>query len=572
VSIDFVSPSMRAAGSDLAIAISPLGLVELSDEEFEVHGPRLNRYAQGWAFYLGHHWAYRREAGEPQITFNYVRALSDWMTNFMFSKGVTFQTPKKYQHTVPALLERIWNRDNNKQQILWEIGNQGSVQGDAFIKVSYDPAFTDSLGVYHRGKVRILPINASFCFPEWHPHDRDRLTRFKLKYRFWGTAPEGTRQVFTYVEIITDDVIEEYVNDELISQRPNQLGFIPVVHIANRIASASPWGLSDIMDVIPLNRDYNEKATDISDIINYHTAPVTIITGAKASNLEMGANKIWALTQKDASVQNLTGGAEGLPPALEFLNMLKLGMHEMSGVPESALGMAQPISNTSGVALNIQFMPAMLVYDQKRTQYEVGFQRVCEFALKTLFLAEPETLIYDPETDGILEEPEQPLVLDPLDHELYDVKVAWPPPLPVDQMILLSELQVKEQMGLESKIGMLRELGTEFPDEKFAELFQERLEDTKQSAAMQIINAQVSAFIMKMTGLVPEGFIEQDDKPGPEDPGKPANAMDNAPLPALPSMDSITGLTTGNVMNDITTYAYGTKLPQRRNINNTNDD
>jgi hypothetical protein len=46
MSIDFTSPSMRAAGSDLTIAISPLGLVELSDEEFEVHGPRLNRYAQ----------------------------------------------------------------------------------------------------------------------------------------------------------------------------------------------------------------------------------------------------------------------------------------------------------------------------------------------------------------------------------------------------------------------------------------------------------------------------------------------------------------------------------------------
>jgi hypothetical protein len=46
---------MRAAGSDLAMQISPLGLVELADEEFEVHGPRLNRYAQNWAFYLGHH-------------------------------------------------------------------------------------------------------------------------------------------------------------------------------------------------------------------------------------------------------------------------------------------------------------------------------------------------------------------------------------------------------------------------------------------------------------------------------------------------------------------------------------
>jgi len=47
--IDFASPSYRAASSDLTIAVSPLGLIELADEEFEVHGPRLNRYAQAWA-------------------------------------------------------------------------------------------------------------------------------------------------------------------------------------------------------------------------------------------------------------------------------------------------------------------------------------------------------------------------------------------------------------------------------------------------------------------------------------------------------------------------------------------
>jgi hypothetical protein len=39
MAISFVSPSYRAASSDLTIAISPLGLVELADEEFEVHGP-----------------------------------------------------------------------------------------------------------------------------------------------------------------------------------------------------------------------------------------------------------------------------------------------------------------------------------------------------------------------------------------------------------------------------------------------------------------------------------------------------------------------------------------------------
>jgi hypothetical protein len=49
MTVDFSPPSYRAGGSDLSISISPLGLVELSDEEFEVHGPRLNRYSHNWA-------------------------------------------------------------------------------------------------------------------------------------------------------------------------------------------------------------------------------------------------------------------------------------------------------------------------------------------------------------------------------------------------------------------------------------------------------------------------------------------------------------------------------------------
>lgn len=576
MSIDFVSPSMRAAGSDLTIAISPLGLVELADEEFEVHGPRLNRYAQAWAFYLGHHWAYRREAGEPQITFNYVRALSDWLTNFTFSKGITFRSPPKFQHTIPALLQRIWDKDNNKQQILWEMGNQGSVQGDTFVKVAYEPPFEDAVGNVQPGRVRILPINASFCFPEWHPHDRDRLIRFKLKYRFWGTAPEGTRQVYTYVEIITDDVIEEYVNDEIIDRRPNPLGFIPVVHVANRIASASPWGLSDVMDVIPLNREFNEKATDISDIVNYYTAPVTILTGAKASNLERGANKIWSITQKDAHVENLQGGSEGLPPALEYLQMIKVGMHEMIGIPENSLGMAQPISNTSGVALAIQYMPTMMVYDQKKTQYEVGIKRICKMALKTLFLFEPETLIYDPTTEGILETSDQPLMIDPRDPEVYDIECVWPPPLPVDKTIQLTELQAKEALGLESKIGMLRELGYEFPDEKMAELFDERVTDMEQEAAMQIRRAIVAAIIQRYTGLVPEGYAEEEPEEKTGADGKKVSVekkrpVDKAPLPSLPDIGDISGLKGTNTLSNITTLAFGTKLPQRRITENTNN-
>jgi hypothetical protein len=580
---------MRAAGSDLTISVSPLGLIELADEEFEVHGPRLTRYANAAAFYLGHHWAYRRPPGEPQVTANYVAALSDFLTNFTFGKGIQFAVDPEFQHITPALLDRIWSQDNNKEELLWAIGNSGSIYGDTFTKIAYEPAWTDGAGMEHPGRVRILPINPSFAFPEWHPHDKDRMIRFKLKYRFWTTSPEGTRIVCTYVEIITDDYIEEYINDQLIDRRPNPLGFIPVVHIANKPVLASPWGLSDIIDIIPLNRTYNETATDILDIINYHTAPVTIITGAKATNLEMGANKIWALQQKDARVENLSGGFEGLAPALEFLDRIKAWMHEITGVPENSLGQEQAISNTSGVALAIQYFPTMLKYHLKKVQYGTGLRKICEMALRTLFVFEPDRVFYDKETDGIWREG-LPLWLDPADPQVYNIDITWPEPLPTDTLVKLNEIQAKLALELESRKGALRELGEQFPDEKLEELFQEQLDDAKHVAAKRILMAHIDSIIMALTGIIPEGAGEpvpgnetqttETRKPDGTKTTQTRETTSGVPqqqgLPKLPSLspelNSLIGGAGGSILSDIVTQAYGTKLPQRRIIDKNDND
>lgn len=559
MAIDFHSPSFRAAQSDLTVAISPLGLVELADEEFEVHGPRLNRYANSWAWYLGHHWGYRREAGEPQLTFNFCRALSDFITNFTFGRGVNFRTPDETEGIVPARLRRVWETDNNKEALLWEIGQLGSVSGDVFIKVAYEDPWDDAAGRIHPGRVRIIPLNPAHCFPEFHPHDRSRLLRFKLKYRFWGTSLEGTRQVFTYTELLTENAIEEYVNDEIIDQRPNPLGVIPIVHVPNLPVSGSPWGLSDIHDIITLNREYNEKATDISDIINYHAAPVTVITGAKASQLEKGPKKVWGGLPKDANVFNLELGAN-LGAPMEYLHMLKTAMHEMTGVPESALGQMQPISNTSGVALAIQYQPMMQRYQLKKIQYGKAFQAVNELVLLHLALKEPEQFIWNPAVDEVLK-PGQLEVLDPSDPITYQTTVHWPPPLPIDQLVALNEIQLKLGLGLDSKRGALRELGYEFPDEKMAEIFEELLQDAIDQGALEMLKSQIATTIMMQTGMVPgmaEGETGEEEvtSAGGADVTSAGAGGPAAPMGAIPLPEQL--------YTELVTKAFGTKMAQRR--------
>jgi hypothetical protein len=455
------------------------------------------------------------------------------------------------------------------------MGQQGGVGGDCFVKVAYEEAYTSGLdgdgnpqpGVmqkYNPGKVRILPLNSAFCFPEWHPHDRNRLLRFKLKYRFWGTSAEGTRQVFTYTELLTDDAIEEYVNDELLDSRPNPLGTIPVVHIANLPASGSPWGLSDIQDIIALNREYNEKATEISDILNYHAAPVTVLIGAKASQLEKGAKKVWAIPNKDASIQNL-----GLTP-MQYLEMIKRSMHEITGVPETALGQVQPISNTSGVALAIQYQPMMNRYNLKKIQYGQGIANINKYVMLTLAVKEPESLQWDPNTDVPLREG-QLAILDPMDPITYQSTVHWPPPLPIDPLVILNEIQLKMGLGLESAKGALRALGEEFPDEKIQEIFAERMDDAKMQGALQLLSSQIASTITEITGIIPEIGGDPEQAPASEDGSTPAPGGPS-PVSAPASMTAMNPQDVQNLMTELVTQAYGTKLPGRRLPDNTDNN
>lgn len=556
----FSPPSYRASSGDLTINVSPLGLVELADEEFEVHGPRLTRYSTNWAWYLGHHWAYRREVGEPQFSVNYVKAFQDYICNFCFGSGVQFQVPPANQAIVPALLKRVWEQDNNKDKILLEMGQVGGVSGDCFMKIAYEEAWVDSIGRIHPGRCRILVLNSSHCFPEYHPHDRDRIIRFKLKYRFWSTMPDGTRGVNTYVELLTDTMIEEYINDELIDSRPNPLGIMPVLHIPNKPVSGSPWGLSNIADIIPLNREFNEKMLEISDIINYHAAPVTVIIGAKSTQLEKGPRKTWTLPA-GAEAKNLET-IDDLSGPLGYMELLKRSMHELTGVPESALGQMQPISNTSGVALHITYQPLMNHWKQIKIQYSGGLTKANEIILLTLAQKEPYAFVFDP-TESTAPEPGQLAQLDPLNPNTYETSIHWPSPLPVDVLVKLNEIMMKMQLGLESKRGALQELGEEFPDIKLNEIFNELMDDAKQQGALQLVQSAITMAVMLSTGVP-----QNEEAMAATTPSGGASVTSSSDGGAAPAPQPVVTPAVEGMVNELVTRAYGTKLAQFRNPSN----
>jgi hypothetical protein len=386
-----------------------------------------------------------------------------------------------------------------------------------------------------------------------------------MKYRFWGTALEGTRQVFSFTELWTEDAMQAFINDELVESQENPLGMIPFVHISNTKVPSSPWGLSDIQDITDLNRQYNETITLISDIINYYASPTTIIIGAKANNLERGPKKVWAIPNEKASIQNLELNSQIEGP-LAYLEMLKEKMHELVGIPVNALGQPQEISNTSGVALSLQFLPLMQKFRQKITQYAAGFSMLNEIIIRTAALYMPELLQLDPTRDAPLEDGQLD-ILDPADPLTYRNTVEFASPLPLDKLVALNEIQMEMALGIESKRGALRKLGEAYPAEKLEELLNELHQDALEQGALDLLNQQIMVLNSMLTGLPPGG----PDAGGPASTadggvtsagGPGVNTAGNVQAPS-PTMGDDPGIK--DLYNQLTTMAAGTKIPQVRN-------
>jgi len=393
----------------------------------------------------------------------------------------------------------------------------------------------------------------------------------------------------SYTELWTESSMESFINDELMESQENPLGVIPFVHISNTKVPSSPWGLSDIQDVTDLNRQYNETATLIADMIDYYASPLTVIIGAKSNNLERGPKKVWAIPNDKARIENLVLGA-GLDGPIKFLEYLKEKMHEIVGIPVNALGQEQQISNTSGVALTLQFLPLMQKAHQKQLQYAAGLAMVNELIIRTAALYLPQMLEVDLQRDPPLEAGQLP-VLDPRDPLTYHNTVVFASPLPLDKLVALNEIQMEMGLGLESKVGALRKLGHPYPKEKFEELLRELQDDVLEQGALDMLKTMAQLAIDTATGtggidpttgqVVPSaggppgavgGPPEGDPTGAPGVPSAGGPGVTSATSVAAPPPRFIDQAGTKEAFDQLMAMVAGTKIAQVRNPRKAPDE
>jgi len=443
-------------------AISSTFELFFEDDINRTHSRRLMAYRRYWLYYLGRHWSYSRSDSDPVLTFNYCRRVIDLHNGFTFKKGFKVVIPddpttehddKEDRDFVRVMLEETW-RKNNKSLWMIEAAQGGAVTGDVFARVAWDT--TDPLEEPY-AKVDLIPSH--LCFPEFggpHGVDKKKLKRILIvnpTYResdlsaMVGPYARRNPKLMAPVEMvmmaeewisarydrrtkqkIAPSMVRYFENKVLVEERENPLGDIPVVHIPNYPLSGEYYGISDLADIIDLNKELNEKATDISDIINYHGSPTTVLYGAKLKDLEKGANRIWALPE-NAKAENLQLDGD-LVAAQKHYSSIRSAILELSGTTEQSLGKFEGSVPPSGVALQLQYLPLLDKRDLKVLTYGLGLRLINRIIMQ---ITEIGNSTFRKQLKG-------------LQGNKYRNEIVFPDPLPQDER---RELEMsKERLAL----------------------------------------------------------------------------------------------------------------------------
>jgi len=354
----------------------------LFDKTLQYHNARITKYLYYLNMYYGNQWFLRTPPEEQnQLIANYCAVTVDKNVAFLMNKGFLVESDFR---EIELFLQNNWKLNNagTREDNLFgvQLATLGSIAGDVWFDIMFSKH--DLTGEEYI-KYNLLEVGK--CFPV--------LERQQLKgFLYYGTHEiidkenngfadyKEQTEGYYYRPGSKKIIVEEKV------KRTEQFDFleIPVIHVANIPIPAMYYGLSDLMNVGELNMLYNKVISDMQDIIDYHAAPVTILKGAKGSELIRGPNRVWSLP-KEASIDNLTLDGD-LTGIAEQLKRLRIMIAEASKIPEGAVGKEQSISNTSAAALAIAYMPMYETMELKRITYGASLLKTNNLTIKLALL------------------------------------------------------------------------------------------------------------------------------------------------------------------------------------------
>jgi hypothetical protein len=411
----------------------------------------LTQYQLYWYFYENKHWA---KNNDKLLSFNYCRAIIDKVNNFLAGKNgfeinvIDIYGEQINEENVEKPIEGVLNYNwklNKKGSFIQKLLQMGGICGTAYVFLYYN-----EVEKYIAYKL----LDSRTVIPMFKDGNIDEILGYRVVTLLENNAKnyvqkindytKGKQETY-YLKSIDQDAGGKFKERFEYSEiNIPEISFIPIVRFDNIPKSSGYGGYSDIVDIIKLNKVYNEMAEDIKSIIDYYAQPVTVITGGTFGNLTRGLGKIWSGLPSEANVFNL-GLNEDLSSSNNFLLLIKNGIHDMSGVPENVLGKTQYVSNTSAAALQILYHPIIEAADKKWLSYGESFEQLHAYTLElySKYLKDHELFSKLLDTD----------------FKRYIATPVFTYGLPSDRLVLLNEANLELQLKIASRREVMERLG-----------------------------------------------------------------------------------------------------------------
>ena len=261
-------------------------------------GLRKAGYSKLRDFYDGDQWAYQPEGGQNARVYNYIRPTVLNYTAFMTSEPIDIDVPPaditddvevaRSEAKEKALKDVL--EENNFNTIFEKAVLNGSLLGDSIILGPFYDEKKDQIEIRHvKQPENVKIIWADDGYEEIFGFIHERFVSAEKLYDEYGeelknknikiTTGDGNqdrtsayakshRHLIKVLDCYTKDVHMSILADAVVLKyEVTNYGFVPIIHIPNILHPEEPFGISDIEDLLDSQVEYNEKNSDMSEII-----------------------------------------------------------------------------------------------------------------------------------------------------------------------------------------------------------------------------------------------------------------------------------------------------------------
>jgi hypothetical protein len=424
---------------------------------------RIARYREYLDFYNGHQWEGLPAPNEKRLTFNYARVFVNKAASYLMGRGVSFavdppkgsgEVGERTARHAEGLLRACYER-NSLALLDLDTAIDSAVLGDGAFKVTWDPGANAPV---------VSAVDPASITCVRRADDYRQLFAVTQTYYVGagGLGMDGiagvspTTNATKIVEVWTETTLEVWRDDVVVRRGYNPYGFIPYVVFPNLRVPKEPWGQSDLVDLMAVNRDLNTRLSVLSHILEVSGNPIAVLENVTDSTgIKVGPGRLWELP-KDARaylLDLLSGGGVGLH--IEYINLLYRVMHDLAEMPRTAFGDGSGTAR-SGVALEIELQPMLQKVARKRAIWTVALEERSRMILRLYAL-------HGDERAGE--------VLDRANG--YQLRVVWPPILPSDRTELVRQETALVRAGVHSRRRAMDALGEGDSDAEWSRVLQE---------------------------------------------------------------------------------------------------